>query len=220
MPDQRAGAGQAAGLLLGELEALAEQVGSAEGLAALVGPTSLPALGGVTSAAALRDFLAEYRRRILIPLELPVIQRAYWHTHRYEMRELIVLDQGVGRELLLHDFSAVSRRVGWGQLRRLRPLRDHRLVQRYLAAVERGQAPGWHTVVYGLVLAVYGVPLRQGLLNYGHQTVRGFIHAAAGSLALSQAQGEELLSALSAGLPAAVEQVLQAQGTARLAVLG
>ena len=43
-----------------------------------------------------------------------------------------------------------------------RPLRDQRLVQRYLTAVEQGEAQGWHTLVYGLTLAVYSLPLRQG----------------------------------------------------------
>jgi urease accessory protein UreF len=52
-------------------------------------------------------------------------------------------------------------------------------VQRYLAAVESGQAHGWHTLVYGMTLVLYSLPLRQGLLGYAHQTTRGFIHAAA-----------------------------------------
>ena len=62
-------------------------------------------------------------------------------------------------------------------------MRDQRVVQRYLQAVEGGQANGWHTLVYGLTLAVYSLPLRQGLLGYAHQTTRGFIYSAARMLA-------------------------------------
>ncbi len=58
--------------------------------------------------------------------------------------------------------------------------------KRYLAAVESGEAHGWHTLVYGLTLAVYSLPLRQGLLGYAQQTTRGFIQAAARSLELSE----------------------------------
>jgi hypothetical protein len=53
------------------------------------------------------------------------------------------------------------------------------VVQRYLHAVESDQADGWHTLVYGLTMAVYSLPLRQGLLGYAHQTTRGFIYSGA-----------------------------------------
>jgi len=55
-----------------------------------------------------------------------------------------------------------GRRVGQSQLKRFRSLRDHRLVQRYLKAVGEGRAHGWHTLVYGITLSVYSLPLIQG----------------------------------------------------------
>ena len=86
----------------------------------------------------------------------------------------------------LRDFASASQRVGRAQLQKLRPLRDERMVQRYLAAVEGGQAHGWHTLVYGMTLVLYSLPLRQGLLGYAQQTTRGFIHAAARGLQLKE----------------------------------
>jgi urease accessory protein UreF len=94
----------------------------------------------------------------------------------------------------LQDFLAASRRVGQAQLRKLRPLRDERIVQRYLHAVETDQAHGWHTLVYGLTLALYSLPLRQGLVGYARQVTRGFIHSAARSLRLSEKECRALLN--------------------------
>ena len=82
------------------------------------------------------------------------------------------------------------------------------MVQRYLEAVESGQASGWHTLVYGLTLAVYSLPLRQGLLGYAHQTTRGFIYSAARMLNLSEHQCRALFDSLCASLPEAVEGLL------------
>ncbi|HVV00174.1 MAG TPA: urease accessory UreF family protein, partial [Verrucomicrobiae bacterium] len=131
------------------------------------------------------------------------------HALRTEVRELIALDQQLIDEPSLLNFSAASRRVGQAQIQKLRPLRDSRVVQRYLNAVEAGQAHGWHTLVYGLTLAVYSLPLRQGLLGYAHQMTRSFIYNAARFLRLSEQQCRELFNELSAGLALAVESMLK-----------
>ena len=111
---------------------------------------------------------------------------------------------------MLRNFAGASRRVGQGQLQKLRPLRDQRFVQRYLAAVDAGEAQGWHTLVFGLTLAVYSLPLRQGLFSYAHQATRGFLYAAADTLILTESRGaaRALFDELCAGVPAAVEAPL------------
>ncbi len=85
---------------------------------------------------------------------------------RNELRELIAFDQQLGRRTDLAElspppagasakasFNASARcatnawcSVIWPPLRRARP-------------------QGWHTLVYGLTLAVYSLPLRQGLIR-------------------------------------------------------
>jgi urease accessory protein UreF len=82
------------------------------------------------------------------------------------------------------------------------------VIQRYLHALDTGDAHGWHTLVYGLTLAVYSLPLRQGLLGYAQQTTRGFIHAAARSLRATEAGCRGLFDELCRPLPAAVELLL------------
>jgi|SRR5581483_5829940 len=195
----------AAAELLGDLRPLLEQIGSPSGMSGASDP-----LRGrqIHDLPELRVFLRNYHATILQPLELPAIQSAFLHAGRNELRELIAIDQELSRQSILQNFASASRHVGRSQLLRLRPLRDQRLVQRYLAAVEQGEAHGWHTLVYGLTLSVYSLPLRQGLFGYAHQTTRGFIHSAAASLGLSETDGRALLEELCVELPAGIESLL------------
>ena len=193
---------------LGDWHPLAEQLGCADGLAALGTMSAELRLAPVQNLASLRQFLHRYQAQVLVPLELPSIRRAHAHASRREVRELVSLDRQIASAPALQPFAGASRRVGRGQLQKLRPLRDERVVQRYLRAVEGGEAHGWHTLVYGLTLAVYSLPLRQGLLGYAHHTTRGFIHAAARYLRLSARQYNSLAESLGGALPRAVDAVL------------
>ena len=197
---------------LGDVAPLAEQIGSAEGLVALSGAAASQKFHRVTDLPSLRGFLRRYQSQILVPLELPAICRAHGHASRYEPRELIELDRQLANESLLQSFATASQRVGKSQLKRLRPLRDQRLVQRYLRAVQAGNAHAWHTVVYGLILSLYSLPLRQGLLSYAQQTTRGFIYAVAGRLDLADTECQELLRDLCSVFPAAVNTLLRTAG--------
>ena len=162
----------------------------------------------VKSAPDFRRFLTQYQADILFPFELPAIHEAYWYALRGAARELIALDQQIAQDIKLGDFAVASRSVGCRHLKQLRTLRDQRLVQRYLHAVESGAAHGWHTVVYGVILAVYSIPLRQGLMQYGELTLRGFVQAAGRSLRLDAAQRARWLEQSSRELARATEAVI------------
>jgi urease accessory protein UreF len=194
---------------LGDFYPLAEQLGSTVGLIHLGSVSSLLRLDPVQDISSLQRFLKNYQAQILLPFELPAIQSAHGHASRNELRELVVLDRQLAAEGVLRTFAGASRRVGQSQLQKLRPLRDSRFVQRYLQAVEARQADGWHTLVYGLTLAIYSLPLRQGLLGYAHQTTRGFIYSAARSLQLSEHGCRLIFDELCAALPDAVENLVQ-----------
>ncbi len=193
---------------LGDWHPLAEQLGSTNGLVSLCSASALLCLKPVQDLPSLRKFLCHYQTQILLPFELPAIQCAHAHAARHEVRELVALDQQLAGETVLRHFASASRRVGQWHVRKLRPLRDDRVVQRYLQAVESGRAHGWHTLVYGLTLAIYSLPLRQGLLGYAHQTTRGFIYAAARTLRLSERQCRGLFDELCADLPGALKALL------------
>ena len=194
---------------LGDWHPLAEQLGSADGLVELGSVSSLLKVRPIRDVPSLKRFLHNYQTQILLPLELPAIEAAHGHAFRNELRELAAPDQELATKHKLQRFAAPSRRVGQAQMQKLRPLRDQRVVQRYLNAVETGAAHGWHTLVYGLTLAIYSLPLRQGLLGYAHQTMRSFIYSAARMLELSEKECRQLFDEICAGLPAAIEQRLQ-----------
>jgi urease accessory protein UreF len=196
--------------LLGDAHPLLDQLGSTEELAVTSTLTSVMEFARVRDLPTLRAFLDTYHAQVLRPVELPAIVSAYQHATRGESRELIALDRQLAGETMIRDFALASCRVGQRQLSKLRPMRDQRIVQRYLAAIEAGEARGWHTLVYGVSLAMFSLPLRQGLQNYIEQTARGFIDRAARSLRLTETSCDELAAQYFIAAPQAVTQALEA----------
>ena len=156
----------------------------------------------------MQAFLEAYRDQVLLPRELPWILRAWRCAERYQLRELVELDQQLAGETWWKELAVASRHVGRSQLRTLKPLRDLRLLQRYRSAVEEGRAQGWHVVVYGLVLSTYSIPIRPGLISYGLQTLGSFVDSAGASLGLTLAEGERLRDALALPLAGGVNRLL------------
>lgn len=194
--------------LLGDWHPLVSQLGSTEGLVEFASLANLLKVGAVEDDSGLRNFLKRYTHELMLPRELPAIRRAFDHATCNELRELIAFDREHAPGPELRDFASASRRVGQEQLRRLRPLRDHRFIQRYLRAVNEGRADAWHTLVYGVTLAVYSLPLRQGLLHYGAETLRGFVQIACRSLTLSEGALQKMLDERFAELVVFVEGLL------------
>lgn len=170
----------------------------------------------IRSLPELRRFLEDYQTRVLLPLDWPAILRGWQHVSKNELRELIALDQSLAKDASLRPFAKASCKVGQRQLSRLRPMRDSRFIQRYLRAIEAGQALGWHTLVFGISLQIFSLPLRQGLMHYAAQTTHGFILGAARSLRLSGAQCSELFEDVSQAWPIALETTLAANQTSKL----
>ena len=162
----------------------------------------------IHSGNSLLVFLEAYQTQVLVPLEMPAITRARALAARGHLRELIALDRELETKTVWPAFASASRRVGRAQLERLRPLRDERTVRRYLVAVQAGEATGWHTVVYGLTLAVYSLPLRRGLFTYARETLAGLALAAGGPRVFAAPACQEILQSLLCQIPAAIEQTL------------
>ena len=197
--------------LLGEVHPLLQQLGCCDGLVTVADVWEFAAGEEVCDSESLRRFLDGYQQQILLPYELPAIFRSARHAQRNQLRELLALDAEIGRWEVPSQFVTASRRVGQGNLQRLRPLRDQRLVKRYLQAVDRKQAHGWHTIVYGITLAIYSLPVRQGLIGYARQTLDGFVRAMARPLRLTAQDCRQLLEELSCAVPPRVENVIRSQ---------
>jgi hypothetical protein len=174
--------------------------------AGLVARLGLPVTPDAPSVAGAVAALGELRDALIVAADWPVILRAAELARLGRHRDLVALDADYARAVP-PALAEASRHVGRRQLSRLRALRDQRVVQRYLDAVERGQARGWNPVVYGVVLAVFGIPPRQGLLHYAvailRAHARGFPPAPAAPDAF-----EDWIAPVEAPLPAALNRLL------------
>ncbi|HAB18008.1 MAG TPA: urease accessory UreF family protein [Verrucomicrobiota bacterium] len=161
--------------LLGDVRELAVQLGPPPqlGIAGLA-----PTWASVDSIPALRQLVERYTTETLSTREWPVILRAWEFTRSGKARELVALDREWGSTTRGATFAEASFRVGRRQLNKLRGLRHERVIARYLAAIETGEAFGWHPIVFGVVLAVYHVPLRSGLMQFATNTLAGLVSAA------------------------------------------
>ncbi len=192
---------------LADFHSLMEELVSAEGIETPHFVT-FAVSNKVRDITSLRRFLEEVRSQILFPIELPSIVHAYRHATGNRVRELIQLDQWLGHQPINPEFIHASRRIGYYQLQRLRPLHDQRIVQRYLRAVEKGEAQGRHTLVYGIILHVYSLPLRQGLIHYSRKTLSTLIQNAAGPLGLTFEPQKALLVELMAPLQSVLDTLV------------
>ncbi len=178
---------------LGGAQCLPATQESAVGLAA--------GLGCLTSWNEFEAWLGGYAGQVIAGRDWPLMLQGWEFTREGEARELIALDQS-WRPDESPTMAEASWRVGRRQLSRMRPLRDQRVVQRYLAATEAGNARGWHPLVYGVVLAVYGIPLRQGLMHYAVHAAAGWCDALVRQREWIREDGELAVERVCAGLPA------------------
>ena len=144
--------------------------------------------------------------------------RGFGHTVRFELRELVAYDQELTALPELQPLAEASRRVGRFHLESLRPLQDDRFVRRYLAAVDEGRAHAWHTLVYGLTLSVYSLPLRQGLISYAAQTTRGFIQLGVAGLGYSESDCRALFDELIGEISDVAGKMAQSESPGCLAI--
>lgn len=204
--------------LFGDFDSLAEQIGSADGLTLAGSVNASLRLDHVTNLADLKKFLEVYRTQLLIPVELPLICRAYAHASKNEFSELLALDQQLINETRLNVFASASKRIGRIQIKRLRPLRDQRGLQRYIRVVDSGEAHAWHTLVYGITLASFSLPLRQGLVNYAEKVLDAFVIPASERLGFSEDDIQALLEQIRSNIPNAMEQAMSTTSFPSLSV--
>ena len=161
----------------------------------------LDALEGVlcvdTIAAALGT------ARVGTVLELSVL------LERYRVTLLIALDESLaGTHPEWLQLAPASQRFGTDHLKRLQPLRDERVVQRFLDATRKGRAGANHPVVFGLTMAVFSIAPRQGLADYAQSALEAVVATAAGKLNLTQADRDDLIGRSQASLPEAIERMV------------
>src|SRR5437867_8155313 len=79
--------------------ALLEQLGSMEDLVSITAAGALLEGAPVHDVQTLAVFIETYLQEVLIPVELPLIYKAFLHASRNECRELIVLDRSAAAKM-------------------------------------------------------------------------------------------------------------------------
>ncbi|MBT6450946.1 MAG: hypothetical protein HOK62_09545 [Verrucomicrobiales bacterium] len=157
----------------------------------------------------LSVLLERYRVTLLEPVELPAVAAAHRHAARGEALELIALDKSlVSTHPEWLQLAPASQRFGTDHLKRLQPLRDERVVQRFLDAAREGRAPANHPVVFGLTMAVFSIALRQGLGDYAQSALEAVVATTGAKLKLTQADRDDLISRSQARMPEAIERMV------------
>jgi hypothetical protein len=154
-----------------------------------------------------RSLLESHRDRVVIAVDWPVIIEAAEFTRLGRHRDLVELDRN---HPVQHagPWTEASVRVGRRQLARLRACRDLRVVQRYLDAVEEGRAQAWNPIVFGVALAAFNLPYRQGLLHYASTVLRGLAEPYRPKN-ISEGDWADRMNSLETPLPEAAHRLLQ-----------
>ncbi|MEN9545479.1 MAG: hypothetical protein RLZZ356_211 [Verrucomicrobiota bacterium] len=153
-----------------------------------------------------RPVLESLRDDVVIAVDWPVIVEAAELTRLGRHLDLVELDRNYPARRA-NRWTEASFRVGRRQLARLRACRDLRVVQRYLAAVDDGRAQGWNPIVFGVALASFNLPYRQGLLHYAGTLLRGLAERGR-PRGVSEGAWEHWMTSLEAPLPEAVQRLL------------
>jgi urease accessory protein UreF len=184
-------------------------------LDALEGMLCVDAIAGALGTARvgtvleLSVLLERYRVTLLEPIELHTVAAAHRHAVRGEVLELIALDEALaGTHPEWLQLAPASQRFGTDHLKRLQPLRDERVVQRFLDAAREGRAPANHPVVFGLTMAVFSIAPRQGLADYAQSALEAVVATAAEKLKLTQEDRQDLIGRSQARLPEAIERMV------------
>lgn len=163
---------------------------------------------GIEDAASLRKALRHFKTSLLIPVELPAIYRSCRLASANDLEGLLRLDASLEKQISNPTFARASQNIGRVQLKRLRPLKDHRVTRRLLEAVNRGSANGWHTLVYGVSLEIYSIPTRQGLLHYANRTLWTLLDCGAKTIDLREREATKMFEDLIRGIPASIDRLL------------
>jgi urease accessory protein UreF len=195
-------------LWLGDWHPLVRQIAPGEGIVASNFPSTPAQADPSQCLAALGRFLAEYKESVLLTFELPVVKQACEHTLRNEMKELVALDRSMDTAPWLEPYKQDSRTSGRLHLERLKPLRDQRGIRRYIAAVDEGEANGWHFLVAGAALGLYALPLRQGLMDYALHTFWNVVGQASAAGSIEPVDATDIVNHLASDLPEQIQRLV------------
>jgi urease accessory protein len=153
--------------------------------------------------------LEDYLHNKIAPCDLVAYAHAYLAAQQSDHERLVCVDQFLTASLLPHELRQGSVRSGRALLDTLAPLIEHALFQQFAQAVKNGRADGNAAVNFGLVSALWDIPLRVGSLMQLYTFAVSFLGAAMRLGCLGHREAQRILLVLRPQLPALVDEACQ-----------
>jgi urease accessory protein len=150
--------------------------------------------GAVKDATQLAAYVEDLLRGGMSRREAVAVARAWDAQARGSWREAIVADLELDSMKTGRESRLASRQMGRQVMKiAAEQLEGKAILRNYLAAMERGEAPGHLPVCLGLTLGACGWKREEAVAAFLYQAAVGFVSAAMRLLPIGQREGQSLI---------------------------
>lgn len=153
--------------------------------------------------------LEDYLHNKIAPCDLVAYAAAHLAARQADLERLFTVDDVLSASLLPHELRQGSTRSGRALLETLTPLIEHALLPRFTQAVKQGRTDGNAAVGFGLVSALWDIPLRAGGIMQLYMFSVSFLGAAMRLGCLGHREAQRILLVLRPQWPALVDAACQ-----------
>jgi urease accessory protein len=162
--------------------------------------------GLVHDAKSMTHYLEHHLWPTLIHFELPVVRFAREAALHDDEDDLIALDACVDATKTAQELREASHSTGRQRLHAFCENKASLILNRFAQAIDEGQSPGHHTVVYGIGLAA--LPQQAVLTSWAFQSLSAVCLSAPKLLRIGQNAAQRVLTTSLAGMDANVTRSL------------
>ena len=157
--------------------------------------------------------LEDYLHNKVASCDLVAYAHAYRAAQQANGERLLTVDQFLTASVLPYELRQGSVRSGRALLDTLAPLMDHAIFQQFVQAIKDGRADGNAAVGFGIVSALWDIPLRVGGIMQLYMFAVSFLGAAMRLGCLGHREAQRILLRLRPQLPALVDEACQCEIT-------
>ncbi|MBZ0291707.1 MAG: urease accessory protein UreF [Anaerolineae bacterium] len=161
--------------------------------------------GIVYDSDSLRDFLRTRLLSGMVRFDLVFLRAAYLATQDADLDALLAMDERLSAMLTAFELREASIQVGRRFLRAALPLYGGPIADHYHDCIRQKRCSGHYVLVYALLLAEMGVPIKTAMFTYVHNFVVGQATAALKLLNLGQTRIQLLIHEMQPVVQEAVE---------------
>lgn len=161
------------------------------------------------SQQEMLPLLQDYLHHKIASCDLVAYAHAYRAARQSHCERLLTIDQFLTATLIPHELRQGSARSGRAMLDTLTPLMDNELLQDFAQAVKKGRGDGNAAVVFGIVSALWDIPLRAGGIIQLYTFTVSFLGAAIRLGCIGHREAQRLLLFLRPQFSALVDEACQ-----------